>query len=465
MNKRNVKFVVDEFMCTNCGVCEGVCPHDCIEMKIDVYGSYTPIINQETCTDCTLCVKACPGHDFDYFEYQNQVFGKISKDNILGNYISSFAGYTNDKEILLKSQSGGVVSTFVIYALEKGLINGAVLTRWSKDNPLEPEIFIAKKREDVLSAVGSKYNPVPNAKIIQELLKIDGKYIFVGVSCQIQGMRKAERIYPKLKERVYLYIGLHCLGVFTYHYHDQILSKLNLQKNDVSKFTFRDKKWLGWPCHMEIIDKSGNINNIHANKSRLYPRNFFTNWRCNLCFDKGAEFSDISTGDCRISEIHEYYKNKNYDLKNGLSEFVVRTQRGQEFMKYVLEDNLMTLIKTDSEKVAKSIGISGKKLGMKYFNKIAKLFGKSVPNFNVDFYNKSDDFSRKKMIVVMSSYIFAFRYFVTYSMSRNKSFRNFLKLIPHKFFRILDWPMKKTAEWERYLSEINIERKSFDDKD
>jgi len=51
----NQKAVVDSNLCTGCGICVDVCPHQAIEL-IDGLAK----VNPEKCNGDKLCVDACP---------------------------------------------------------------------------------------------------------------------------------------------------------------------------------------------------------------------------------------------------------------------------------------------------------------------------------------------------------------------------------------------------------------------
>jgi coenzyme F420 hydrogenase subunit beta len=78
-----------------------------------------------------------------------------------------------------------------------------------KDKPLEPEPFIARTKEEIYEARGSKYCPVPCKPCNEEILKAPEGQMFavVGLPCHIHGIRKAEQINKKLKERIVLLFG------------------------------------------------------------------------------------------------------------------------------------------------------------------------------------------------------------------------------------------------------------------
>jgi ferredoxin len=48
--------VVDETLCTACGLCPAVCPTDCLAM--DAYLPWLP--RPAHCVSCGLCVAVCP---------------------------------------------------------------------------------------------------------------------------------------------------------------------------------------------------------------------------------------------------------------------------------------------------------------------------------------------------------------------------------------------------------------------
>ena len=58
--------------------------------------------------------------------------------------------------------SGGLVSSLLIFALEEGLIDGALVTRMREDNPLRPEPFIA--RNERRNPLGGRLEVLPGRR-------------------------------------------------------------------------------------------------------------------------------------------------------------------------------------------------------------------------------------------------------------------------------------------------------------
>lgn len=57
MHSSHPVFVVDNTLCTRCGVCVSVCPNDAIVIE-----ETTVRINQDKCSGCGLCVPPCRFH-------------------------------------------------------------------------------------------------------------------------------------------------------------------------------------------------------------------------------------------------------------------------------------------------------------------------------------------------------------------------------------------------------------------
>ncbi|MBN1374343.1 Coenzyme F420 hydrogenase/dehydrogenase, beta subunit C-terminal domain [Candidatus Dojkabacteria bacterium] len=436
----NISWVVQDGLCTGCGVCEGICPQNAIKISIDKYGICTPTVDIRKCALCGLCEKVCPGLGFDYKALSQTIHGRMPGNMATGRVINAYAGYVNDSKILNVAQSGGFVSASLIYGLENNLFDGVVVTKWSETSPFTPVVYIARNREEVLQAVGSKYHPVPVASIVREIKNMkSGRFAFVGTPCQIQGMRKAEQVFPKLAKRISLYIGLHCLGVFNYHYQDQILSKINKKRSEIKSFQFRSKKFRGWPCDMLLETNSGEEINLLASYSKLNARSFFTNWRCQLCFDKLNEFSDVSCGDCRIasaycrSDIRDvYYKSM------GKSDIITKTPRGDKFVNLLSDSKILTLKKMELKDIAKSTKVAEKKLGISYAGDFARLIGRKAPDYGVKF-EIDDVVSNKVLVVLQKNYtIFSYaHYWLCYRLIKHSWFRLILKLLPHGALKLV----------------------------
>lgn len=312
--KQNIIHVVKQKLCHTCGACFTVCKTGAIEYKETVGGYYFPVVDKEKCIDCGLCFSACPGIGFSEGLKQ-----RMPDDPFSGQALRSFVGKATDKEIYNNSQSGGIVSSLLVYALESHFADAAVTVAMDWGNPPRPKVYLARSKDVIISAQKSKYSPVPALSAIKEIINSEQRIVFVGTSCQVHGLFNILYIIPKLKDRISLIIGLVCDRVMTNAAIDYLIYQSKLPDRNKKLLVFRDKLCGGYPGKVHIQSVDGQ-NIILPVRTRGRIKDFFTPARCRLCFDKMNVFSDIVVGDPHgIS---------NVDRKMGESMAVIRTQAG-----------------------------------------------------------------------------------------------------------------------------------------
>ena len=341
-----IEQVVRSGLCTGCGTCAGICPADAIQMVInDSKGIYVPHLDKERCNECGICFEACPGHEVDFGALNLDVFGREPEDILIGNYLNCYVGHASDYDIRYNSASGGLVTALLIFALEQGIIDGALVTKMSEDNPLETQPFIARTREEIISAAKSKYCPVPANIALEEIIKDDGKFAVVGLSCHIHGIRKAEQISATLKERIVLHLGLVCNHAPTFLATEYLLQRLGFPKGQVIKISYRGE---GWPGQMTIVAKDSTKDIPHFSDSYwgVIFQKFFYPLRCTTCLDKVSELADISFMDAWLPELSEH--------RIGESLIVSRSQIGQKLIQSAQAAKAIEINQVPRDKVMQS---------------------------------------------------------------------------------------------------------------
>ncbi len=341
---QTIQNIVEDGLCTGCGTCSGMCPQTAIEMLIDdEKGTYFPNINHNKCTECGICVRVCPGTSVDFRHFNTQIFGKEPEDILIGNYLNFYIGHSTDDEIRYNSTSGGLITQLLIHALENGIIDGALVTKMNNNDPLRPEPFIAKTKEEIINASKSKYCPVPANMILKEILKTDGKFAIVGLPCHIHGVQKAMSINKKLREKIHLTFGIMCSLTRNFFATEYILKKLNINKEDVTKLDYRGKGYFG---RFQITLKDGTKTSKPFHEINQWLRTFFTPPRCTLCSDHAAELCDISFGDNWMPE----FQNE----KVGTSVVILRTKRAETLLNSALESKVIELTSVDRTRLVQS---------------------------------------------------------------------------------------------------------------
>jgi len=373
MGEANISNVVLDDLCNGCGTCVPLCPTNSLDMILDNNkGIFIPSLNEETCIKCEICLEICPGHEVNFDKLNLEIFGKIPEEICVGNYTKCYTSHSTNKKIRFDSASGGLVTQFLIFALEEGIINGALVTRMSKKNPLLPEPFIARTKEEIIEASQSKYCPVPANIALKELLETpdDEKFAVVGLPCHIHGIRKAEALNDHLKDKIKIHVGIICGTTKNFNGTIYQLKRMNIPVNKVKNINYRGE---GWPGKLKIELKDGQI--ISKDYLSYYDGEFcsFIPWRCSLCMDHCCELSDVSFGDAWIDEIKN---NGNI----GTSIIITRNQKCDALLEKMNDLGLIELEITESIKVAKSQNMCSSKKGRIYSRfMIAKLFGKKLP--------------------------------------------------------------------------------------
>jgi len=126
--------IIDPGICTLCGACVASC-----EVLEVVAGKPTL---KGPCTACGVCYNQCPRTI-------------TTESSLIGSVRDVFTARTLLSEV--KGQDGGVVTSMLLYGLEEGLIDSAVVTVKSDEEPWKPVPIVAQTREDILRSAGSIY--------------------------------------------------------------------------------------------------------------------------------------------------------------------------------------------------------------------------------------------------------------------------------------------------------------------
>ena len=368
-------------LCTGCGTCVSVCPRSAIDIIKDEYkGIYIPKVKSEVCDQCGLCLRVCPGHFVDFEKLNLKVFGTQPENVLIGNYITCYIGHATDCDIRYNSASGGLVTALLIFALEEGIIDGALVTRMNQRKPLEPEVFLARNKDEIVSASGSKYCPVPLNIGVKKIFNEEGKFAIVGLPCHIHGVRKLEMINKKLQDKIALHLGLFCANCVTFMGTEYFLRKWGIEKVEVKKLNYRGK---GWPGKIVVLSKDGKAKIIPRGTTEktflrriLFSSSFhfdFTPQRCLLCCDQTCELSDISFGDPWLPELLE-------KEKIGKSLVIARSKTGEEILKKARARGKIELVEISSNKLLQAQNWSFKR---DFYSRLLalKTLGKPTPHY------------------------------------------------------------------------------------
>jgi coenzyme F420 hydrogenase subunit beta len=330
--------VVDTGLCTGCAACVMACPRDVLGYTDD----YLPVqigegMAHDQCVigdrGCDICTRACPRFRSWEADLDQALFGRPrTDDEVYGQVRSILLVRTTDAAIAAVGQDGGLVSTLLCWGLDTERIDGA-LTSAIVDTgrgPFDAEPALVTTREQVLATAGSRYtysaNPLAMQLADEQKLKA---IALVGMSCQasINGSVEAYGV-NKYKRKIALTIGLLCSKTFTYDGQRQVLADHGIDIAEVTKINIKGR--------YQVWTRDGGYHEIPL--KLFHPH---TRPGCKLCPDFAAQHADISTGGIGADD--------NWTLT------LVRTARGEEWMRGVVDAGLVEARPGEDDPVAMSL--------------------------------------------------------------------------------------------------------------
>lgn len=294
------KRVVQTGRCVGCGTCVVVCPFNCLE-----YVEEKPNLIEE-CKVCGICAQVCPQYEWSWSKAQNFVFGRERKaEEEFGVYRRITVAQATDDKILKVCQDGGIVSSLLLFALENGLIDSAIVSGIKQEKPFHPNPKLATTPEEILECAGTKYSYSPNILALADGVKQKkASIVFVGTPCQIHAIRKIQMSgLKKYGAPLKFLVGLMCSECFNYEglMEKHINETLGLKLSHIKKMNIKGK--------MLVTTESG-VKSIPLAEVKQYARK-----SCSLCDDFSSELADISVGGLGL---------------DGWSFVVIRTRDGEE---------------------------------------------------------------------------------------------------------------------------------------
>ncbi len=299
----NIDPVVSNDLCTQCGACVAMCPHDNIVLERDEHWRYFPRVKAEQpCIDhCkSLCVEVCSGVHEDSSLWKRQpIIEKDYEEYCAGPVLQTWIGYSNEPDIRSRGTSGGLVTGLLVHLLESGRIDGALLVGPNKSDPLQHDIMIARTRQEIEDAWGSKYYPMPIGKLFNQLHHKTEKYAVVLLGCHMRALRLMERRIPRLRTSVVLRIGIIC--GYCSGFKATVDQAQEWGVKDLTQITRIDYREGKWPGNVRIQAPGIDQRTLIYNFLPRLP--FTTNSRCMICADLMNETADITVGDAWLKEL------------------------------------------------------------------------------------------------------------------------------------------------------------------
>lgn len=307
--------VLDKGLCASCGACVERCPY------LTSFRGKTVILDR-----CSVergrCFTYCPMSFFDPEETSRSVFG-TSYDGTTGlGFVTEVAATKAQDEVTAsRGQGGGTVTALTTLAMDRGLIDAAVLTALSQGNPF-PHGVVATSVPEIRSCCGSRYVGAHSLAALRQALDRGFRRIaVVGLPCQIRSLRKMALYDLKnegLKERIVLAIGLFCNWAFSSRELTSFLDERYSLK-EITRAHIPPP-----PANVLEVETAEGIARIPLDELRpmIQPA-------CGVCPDMTSEFADLSVG--------------MYEGRDGWNTTIVRTDAGRDLFQMAMENHALTI--------------------------------------------------------------------------------------------------------------------------
>ena len=299
----------------SCGACASVCPKKCISYRFggaadEPYAH----ADEATCIDCGKCLKVCP--------VRNSEIATASPP-FTGRYKKVLATYSKNNDLRRSAASGGFITTFICYMLEKGYADAALV---SKRNGVTGKAFIAKSPEEVIGAKTSIYAPVDYANGISELLSTTcRKVIVVGLPCHIQAISNLRKINKDVAAKILLTISIVCGKTPTADAYRYIARKGGFDYDTITSVQNRGD---GWPGYMTIGHGEGEYKVSYKSEMSMgmvLSSPFMCNTGCLSCVDGVGVSADLSVCDAWLPR----YTKQNSD---GWNLVLLKSESAMQYM-------------------------------------------------------------------------------------------------------------------------------------
>jgi acetyltransferase-like isoleucine patch superfamily enzyme/coenzyme F420-reducing hydrogenase beta subunit len=308
--------------CCGCNACGDVCTHKAITFKKDNEGFLYPIVDESKCTNCGLCERVCPIINIELLKQKSD-----KKDP------ECFAAQHKNLQALFNSTSG---CAFVALAdkmyKEGGYVGGAIF-----NDDYSVSQFISSNKDDLEKLRNSKYVQSDSQGFyiaVRDLLNAGEKVLVCGLPCQMAGLRTfLRKDYDNL-----IIVDLICLGINSPKILPAYLKYLEEKHQSKIVYYKAKNKELGWrQLTTKVVFENGDVE-YDKRDTNYFTVGFisthaFARPSCYECKFKGfPRFADITIGDFWGAE---KYIDKEIDNDLGTSIILTNTSKGLDYYQKV----------------------------------------------------------------------------------------------------------------------------------
>lgn len=314
--------------CYGCGVCAAACPKRIIDLRENRDGFYAPVVTDEAeCVNCHACLDVCA---FAHPELAR---------NASPDEMRCYGAWSLNPEIRRTSTSGGLGFEIARYLVEQGY--KAIVVRYNAEKN-RAEHYVASSAAELAASQKTKYIPSYTADGFSQI-KRGGKYVIVGLPCQIDSMRRHIR---RLNiEKDCMTVDLLCYGTPSNILWDRYLQSIKPKVGGAIKevnFRYKGNGWHHSSCSKVEGEKGAFVENLSP-----FYRIFFSGMCLNECCHSSCKYKLLaSAADIRVGD----FWGKTYaHNEDGVNAVISLSHEGQEVINRLRDEGICSFEEHDSK--------------------------------------------------------------------------------------------------------------------
>jgi len=302
-------------LCNQCGGCVSFCSageYNVLGLNGQGYPCY---IDKDKCLKCGICYLICP----EIKDLEREIRKAFKWVPPIGAYKRVVSARSTDGQVLEVCTDGGVVTSLLAYMLEHRVVSGALVAK--KTGPFSRGPMIARSYQDLIEAagfyshhslhlelLGERYSTYSSTLPSIKDFKDDphSRLALVGTPCQINTIRKMQRLRVLPSHIIKFVIGLFCMENFSFDalvQSERMQRKLGAPLEDVRKVNVKED--------LIVNLKDGRIVHLPFEEVDEFARP-----ACLVCTEFANDLADISVG--------------GLGSPDGFTTTLIRTEKGQE---------------------------------------------------------------------------------------------------------------------------------------
>lgn len=293
--------VLDPALCAGCGACGLVCPNQWIKFDVD---KIEPRIgfDASACGTCMQCLDVCPGAEPDTARSEERLFGRrrTPEERWLGIYDRVYGARSSDPEVVLRSASGGTVTTLLLASKQCLGVDYVLTMGRDAHEGWRARGQITGDTGAITQNAQSTYQLAPYLTALRELYDVhpDARVAVSGIACHMQAIRKLQGLDTAMaawaRARIVLLVEIACSSNTLPAGTSAIISDvLGVDTGSVVDIKFREGDY---PGRVQVTRTDRSVRSVEFWQTLKVLKEHKTH-RCLTCGDWMSGLADVSVCD------------------------------------------------------------------------------------------------------------------------------------------------------------------------